>query len=307
MGHASYSVENRTSSSNLRTAAYASATMHFATTGDEAVMDTVFTQNKLRTIHESMAPKGITVREARDSAAHPNSLPIILALDVTGSMGRIPYDMIATGLPKLMGKITQHGTPDAALLFLAIGDIAVDRYPLQVGQFESGDEELDTWLTRTYVEKGGGGNAGESYNLAWYFAAHHTATDAWDKRKQKGFLFTVGDEPSLEGLPKNAIEGLMHNKLQSGFTNADLIAAARERYHVFHLHILEGSAGQRSAGFWRNLLGQDSIEVADHTKVAEIIAEKVVDVLKNEGKAITATPATKESFDGSHTKPEEML
>ncbi|STD12570.1 hypothetical protein [Chryseobacterium carnipullorum] len=40
-----------------------------------------------------------------------------------------------------MGGIIQGGVPDPALLFLGIGDHECDAYSLQVGQFESGDEE----------------------------------------------------------------------------------------------------------------------------------------------------------------------
>ena len=56
-----------------------------------------------------------------------------------------------------------------------------DSAPLQVGQFESSDELLDKWLTNIYFEAGGGGNGGESYALAWYFAALKTATDSMEK------------------------------------------------------------------------------------------------------------------------------
>ena len=99
----------------------------------------IFKQNSKRMAHESMMPNGIAFREARDSEAHPNSIPIILGLDVTGSMGHIPHELIKEGLPKLMGGIIQGGIPDPALLFLGIGDHECDRFPLQVGQFESGD------------------------------------------------------------------------------------------------------------------------------------------------------------------------
>ena len=168
-------------------------------------MDEVFTQQKERKIHESMSPKGVAKREARDSETHPNTVPVILNLDVTGSMMTIPDFLVKDGLPKMMGGLIQNGIPDATLLFTAIGDHECDRFPLQIGQFESGDEELDLWLTRTYLEKGGGGNAGESYLLAYYFAAFHTDIDAYSKRGQRGFLFTVGDEPGLKSLPGRAI------------------------------------------------------------------------------------------------------
>ncbi|HAO33838.1 MAG TPA: hypothetical protein DCQ84_12920, partial [Candidatus Competibacteraceae bacterium] len=60
-------------------------------------------------------------------------------------------------------------------------------------------------LRRLWLEKGGGGNACESYTLPWYFAATHTAIDCFEKRGKKGYLFTVGDEePPLE-LPGAAI------------------------------------------------------------------------------------------------------
>src|SRR5690606_5631209 len=98
-----------------------------------------------------------------------------------------------------------------SVLFLAIGDHETDSAPLQVGQFESGDAELDLWLTRTWLEGKGGANSGESYLLAWYFASKFTKLDSLDKRGQKGFLFTIGDEPGLSILPKRAINEIMND------------------------------------------------------------------------------------------------
>jgi hypothetical protein len=264
MGHATYSVVSRVASK--RHAFYASATT-----------DQVFEQNVKQMIHEMMDPKAIKIREARDSDLHPNSIPIITALDVTGSMRHIPHYLIKDGLPKMIGRIIQGGVPDPALLFLAIGDHECDRAPLQVGQFESGDAELDTWLTRTYLEGGGGGNAGESYLLAWYFAAYHTASDAWDKRQQKGFLFTIGDEPCLDNLPKNILDTLMEFNSSQSTLNADnLLKVAQERYNVYHLHILEGSSGSRSLAHWKERLGQNCIVIEKQEDVARVIAEIVV-------------------------------
>lgn len=230
----------------------------------------IFKQNQLRRAHEAMNPNGVTFREARDSEANPNSYPIILGLDVTGSMGHIPHELVKEGLPKLMGGIIDGGVPDPALLFLGIGDHECDSYPLQVGQFESGDEELDMWLTRTYIESGGGGNAGESYLLAWYFAAFHTRTDAFEKRGQKGLLFTIGDEPNLKILPASAIKEIMGNGEQT-YSDLELLAEAKKRYEVYHISVLHSGRAQTAEIGWKEVLGENCISVEDYKTIPDVI------------------------------------
>lgn len=242
----------------------------------------IFTQNAKGTAHESMNPNGILFREARDSSVHPNTVPIILGLDVTGSMGHIPHELIKEGLPKLMGGIIQGGVPDPALLFLGIGDHECDRFPLQVGQFESGDEELDMWLTRTYIESGGGGNAGESYLLAWYFAAFHTKTDAFEKRNQKGLLFTVGDEPGLKTLPASAIKEIMGAGQQT-YTHLELLAAAQKRYEVYHISVLHSDQAVRADVEWKELLGQNCLSTQDHKEIPNMIKNIICNKHKMSG------------------------
>lgn len=240
----------------------------------------IFTQNAKRMAHESMNPRGISYREARDSDVHPNSLPIILGLDVTGSMGHIPHELIKEGLPKLMGGIIQGGVPDPALLFLGIGDHECDNYPLQVGQFESGDQELDMWLTRTYIESGGGGNAGESYLLAWYFAAFHTRTDAYEKRGKKGLLFTIGDEPCLRTLPASAIREIMGAGQQT-YTHLELLEEARKRYNVYHISVLHSEQAREANLGWKDLLGQNCLSISDHREIPTLIKDVICNQYKN--------------------------
>src|ERR1700677_2612750 len=147
MGHGTYSVTH----SILRNASLSSSN---ASNAD------IFTA---RSIDNAMSPFGVLVRESRDSVDHPNSFPIVLGLDVTGSMGSVPNFLVKEGLPKIMDKIFQGGEKDPQVLFVAVGDHECDRSPLQVGQFESNDELLDKWLKDVYLENGGGGNGGESY------------------------------------------------------------------------------------------------------------------------------------------------
>jgi hypothetical protein len=233
---------------------------------------------KQRSINNAMNPYGVVVRESRDSKEHPNVVSIILALDVTGSMGTIPHFLVKEGLPNIMASIINEGINDPQLLFLAIGDHECDKSPLQVAQFESSDELLDKWLTDVYLEGGGGGNAGESYLLAWYFAGFHTSIDCFEKRGQKGFLFTIGDEPTLKSVPKIALQNIMGDGQYDEFSADMLLEKAREKYHCFHLHIKQTGAGSRQETMdgWKQLMGDGLIIVDNKNDVSRIISETII-------------------------------
>ena len=285
MGGGTYNVSSRT----VRAA---SEGYHTKSTAE------IFSQKE---INNAMNPHGIKIREARDSEEHPNSLAIVMALDVTGSMGSIPHHLVKDGLPHIMDNIIQHGIKDPQLLFLGIGDHECDRSPLQVGQFESSDDLLDKWLTDVYLEGGGGGNDGESYLLAWYFAGHHTSIDCFEKRKEKGFLFTIGDEPTLKQIPLDKIKGLMGDGQYEDYSAAQLLDKAREKYHVYHLHIKETYAGSRSETMdgWKQLMGENLIIVENHNEISRIISEIVT---KNKSASQQG-----EQTDPAEPKVEEML
>jgi hypothetical protein len=242
---------------------------------------------KQRSINNAMNPHGIVVRESRDSTEHPNVVSIVLALDVTGSMGSIPHHLVKEGLPTIMGTITEKGIKDPQLLFLAIGDHECDNSPLQVGQFESNDELLDKWLTDVYLEGGGGGNAGESYLLAWYFASKHTAIDCFDKRGQKGFLFTIGDEPVLKSVPAKVLTSIMGDGQYENYSATTLLDKARERYNVYHLHIKQTGAGSRQETIdgWKQLMSDNLVVVEKHEDVSTIIADLIIKGTPPKGKS----------------------
>lgn len=217
-----------------------------------------------------MDPRQMTVREARDSEHHPNSIPILVAFDVTGSMGDIPTRFAKDMLGKLMTRLVeQRWVVDPQLLFAAVGDAVSDRAPLQIGQFESG-LEMDMWLTRLWLE-GGGGDAPESYLLAHWFAAHHTATDAWEKRQKKGYLFSIGDAAN-KPLSASQIERVFGKPTQHPTDSASVIAAAAERYELFHVLVTRGSAPDTAVvNDWRALVG-DRLLMLDHTEaICELI------------------------------------
>lgn len=237
--------------------------------------DQVFSSLHLK---DSMNPKGIQIRESRDSEDHQNSLPIIIALDVTGSMGNVPDYLVREGLPHIMENILKSGFPDPQILFLAVGDHECDSAPLQVGQFESNDEMLDKWLTDVYLEGGGGGNDGESYGLAWFFAAKYTSTDSLEKRGKKGLLFTIGDEPNLKHYPARTLKNIMGEGQFSNTTDKQLYEMASDKFEIFHIHIQETGAGKHLATIteWKKLLEDNLLMAQRHQDVVNIISIEVI-------------------------------
>jgi hypothetical protein len=103
-----------------------------------------------RSLHEEMdLTKSKThIRESRDSEEHPESLPVFIALDETGSMGSIPDKMIRDYLPKLMDSIIDSiGVKHPQILFMGVGDHECDYCPCQVGQFESSTVAINQCLS----------------------------------------------------------------------------------------------------------------------------------------------------------------
>lgn len=225
------------------------------------------------TVKPELEPRGVSFREACDSTEHPKSTPIILALDVTGSMGCV-LEVIAKKLNTLITEI-YHRKPvtDPQVMIMAFGDVECDRHPLQVSQFES-DIRIAEQLNDIYFERGGGGNAGESYTFPWYFASRHTKLDCYDKRNKKGFLFTIGDEPYLENLSKEAIYKFLGDEIEGDLGAEVLLQEVSRQYEVYHLMIEEG-AGMRNypnvIDVWTGLMGQRAMRISDCQKIPEII------------------------------------
>ncbi|EGV43131.1 VWA domain-containing protein [Bizionia argentinensis JUB59] len=273
-------------------------------------------------IDPEMDPANILLRESRDSQEHPETVSIIVGLDVTGSMGFVPEHIVKEALPDLIGSLMEAGIQHPQVLFIGIGDFIYDKAPLQIGQFESSAELLDRWLTRVYLESGGGGNNQEGYNLAHLFAARHTAIDCWEKRKQKGFLFTIGDEPVFPTIPAEIIKRYTCVDEAETITTEAIFKEAQEKYHVFHMHLEhnEWAKQPERKGNWKTLLGENFIEIPDYKKVAKQIAEIVIqhhkptleinssEVKDTEGAIEQHIPTSEtNTSDNSDTEVENML
>lgn len=232
----------------------------------------VFTQ--LAGTNPLMNPLGVAVREAFDSDIHPASLPIVFALDVTGSMSDIPKSIARKELPTFMQEVLNRGVEDPQLLFMAVGDAKCgDKSPLQVGQFESAAQNMDQWLTMCHLEGGGGGNGGESYELAAYFLARHTATDSFTKRGHKGYVFFTGDDAAFPYVSASQVRGLVGDKLSEDIPTSAIFEELRARYEVFFL-IPHDHANHTERG-WRDLLGDHVIRMEAHGDTCLVAASIV--------------------------------
>lgn len=201
----------------------------------------IFTQ---RSLHDelNLRKSKTHIRESRDSEEHPESVPFFIALDETGSMGTVPDKLIRNQLPKLMDSIIDAlSIKHPQILFMGVGDHECDSCPCQVGQFESSTTAINQNLSKIYLEGRGGGNNGESYLLAWIIAGNHTSIDSLEKRGKKGYLFTIGDEPTLERISADALTRLTGETYEKGYTWQEAFECASKKYEVFHIHINHGS------------------------------------------------------------------
>ncbi len=224
-------------------------------------------------IHPTLDPKDVTFRESRDSDAHPRSTAISVLFDETGSMGGIPL-VFQKKLAELMSVLLIKGyIQDPQILFGALGDATCDRVPLQVGQFESG-VEMDEHLRNIILEGGGGGTNHESYELALYFLARHTAIDCWEKRGRKGYAFLIGDEMAYKSVNKKHVFTHIGASLEQDIPLRQIINEVQRRYHLFFIFPLNASHGHDDSikNFWHDLLGQNVIFLEDEHAVSETIA-----------------------------------
>lgn len=255
----------------------------------------VFTKKKMK---DEFDPKNIVVRESRDSADNPMSTPIILGLDVTGSMHYVIDKMAREGMPKVCQEIyDRRPITDPHIMCMGIGDVvARDDAPLQCTQFEA-DIRISEQINDIWLEGGGGGNRYEGYNLPWYFAAMKTEIDCFEKRGQKGYLFTIGDEFPPEGLSSSHLRTVFGPGQYKNMSNDAMLKMVQRKYHVFHVIVEEGHCakhhGKRVEDAWRKVLGQNVIPLSDHTKLAETVVSTLQVVNGVDHKVV------EKSWDGS--------
>ena len=224
-----------------------------------------------RTIKSDYSPKNIKTRESRDSNDNPTSNAIIVAMDVTGSMGRIPHELIDGGLGTFITELFDKAPiTDPHLMLNFFDDVKfIGDRSLQATQFEA-DIRIAAQMKELMITGVGGGNDSESYHLPLYFAAFHTSIDCFEKRNKKGLLFTFGDESVPPPLRAEEIEEVFGYRPEfKEMSYKELFEAASRTYDVFHLVVIHG--GYSEIDRWRAEIGEHAIPVTDYTKIPEIM------------------------------------
>ncbi len=250
---------------------------------DEFAVSNDFTAQTMytaRRLASELNPKNV-MRECCDSDEHPYTLPVILALDVTGSMGGAAMK-VAQKLNEIMTNLyNDESIKDIEFCVMGIGDLAYDDAPVQISQFES-DIRIAEQLDKVYFEAGGGGNKYESYSAAWYMGLLHCSLDCWD-RGRKGIIITMGDELPNPYLPKERLASVTGDKLQDDIETTELLKEVKEKYDVYHIAVNDSETSYKmyqswydEDSKWRELLGENY-----YVATLNDLATVIVNIIKN--------------------------
>ena len=238
-------------------------------------------------VHDKLNPAnknkaGEIVRESVDGQDHPTSRAVAVLFDETGSMAGVPRIFVEK-LPQLMAILVKKGYIEHPhVLFGGIGDAACDQTPLQIGQFESGNE-MDDALMNINLEGGGGGTVDEngvpteSYELGMFFMSRHTRLDCFNKRGQKGYLFFMGDETPYNTVRKDQVQRIIGVTLEKDIPTSAIFEELCEKFEVFW--IIPGntshSTNKQVIDKMRTMFGERMIKLDDAANVCETIVSAI--------------------------------
>ena len=245
----------------------------------------IFTQ---RGLHCRLNPRNV-MRECCDSKDHPYTVPVILALDVTGSMGAASAE-VARKMNEVMTRL--YGSiRDVEFLIMGIGDLSYDRAPIQISQFES-DIRIAEQLDLVYMEHGGGGNAFESYTAAWYMGLYHTKLDCL-KRGRKGLIITMGDETMNPYLPREPLQQATGDTLQADVETKALYGQVKEKYEIYHMHVCHRQPDrlqEQAMATFGSLLPEGHVLTVDLDDISDQLVKIITDFAAGQDTDVSGMP-----------------
>lgn len=243
-----------------------------------------------KTIHPTLDPKRINSKpfgklEARDSTEHPDSHPVLVCFDVTGSNKARAVEA-QQRLNTLMGLLTKY-VPDPQVAVAANDDYKVEpEGAVQISDFES-DNRIDESIRNVWLVGNGGGNDGESYTLLLYAAARKTVLDCFEKRGKKGYMFMYADEPFYDAgarrgsgyehravVEKKEVKAVFGDDIQEDIPLVDIIEEVSAMYNLYIIWPQGGYSHAREQ--YVELFGDESVITSQHPNlICELIASIV--------------------------------
>jgi len=194
-------------------------------------------------LHPDMDPYG------KDIATESMS-PVVLALDVTGSMGDWPL-IIWDKLPMFYGQIMMNEyLDDPHMCFAPVGDAWSDKAPVQVTDFVVG-MEMDDVLSQVFIEGGGGEGYCESYELmAFYFLKHCHL-----KEGSKPLLFFTADEDFYSKVFPDQVKRVIGDQVETELDSISVMRALGMKFNVYVLRKSYAYMDDKITKHWESALG----------------------------------------------------
>lgn len=202
--------------------------------------------------YEKKAHPNEKVIDPKKKISTQSKNPLIIAVDVTGSMASWPRE-IFDRLPLLYNTLSQY-REDLEICFVAIGDAAVDHWPLQVTTFASGFD-LEQLLGSLYGE-GGGGDAPESYGLFAHWVNTHVEIP---KAEEVPFLIVFGDIDMHPVVPKDQINHYLGDKIRKDEDAIKAWKKVTQTWNTWFLRRPGGKQGDRIDKQWGMAIGEQKI------------------------------------------------
>ncbi|MEN8241673.1 MAG: hypothetical protein ABFS17_07110 [Chloroflexota bacterium] len=202
--------------------------------------------------YETKTQPNIKIIDPKKKIKTESKNPLIIAVDVTGSMSSWPGE-IFDRLPLLYNTLSQY-REDLEICFAAIGDAKVDNWPLQVTTFASGFD-LEQLLGSLYGE-GGGGDAPESYGMFAHWVNTHVEVP---KTEEAPFLIVFGDvtmHPTIDG------ELIEKNLGDRGVKDLNALKEwnkVSETWNTWFLRRPTGKPGDHVDQQWAEAIGENKV------------------------------------------------
>jgi hypothetical protein len=204
-----------------------------------------------RTYQKSGGPNEKII-DPRKRIRSESANPLIIAIDVTGSMASWPAE-IFDRLPLLFNTLSQYRS-DLEICFAAIGDAAVDNWPLQVTSFATG-YDLEQQLKALYGE-GGGGDAPESYGLFAHWVNTHVEIAP---AQEPPFLIVFGDINMHSIIPAGQIKHYLGDDVRQDVNALEAWQQVTQKWNTWFLRRPTNQRGDKIDQQWGQAIGEQKI------------------------------------------------